>query len=35
LVPNNKVVLTGLQISIRVWDAKTTQTRQITIIQDL
>jgi hypothetical protein len=35
LVPNSKVVLTGLQISIRVWDAKTTQTRQITIIQDL
>jgi type II secretory pathway pseudopilin PulG len=34
LVPN-KGVVTGLQISIRVWDAKTTQTRQITIIQDL
>jgi hypothetical protein len=28
-------VLTGLQISIRVWDARTTQTRQITIMQDL
>jgi len=34
LVPNEGVI-TGLQISIRVWDAKTTQTRQITIIQDL
>jgi hypothetical protein len=28
-------VITGLQITIRVWDAKTTQARQITIIQDL
>jgi hypothetical protein len=34
LVPN-KLVLTGLQISIRVLDPKTTQTRQITVIQDL
>jgi len=35
MVPNNQSVITGLQISIRVWDAKTTQARQITIIQDL
>jgi hypothetical protein len=30
-----QAVLTGLQISIRVFDSKTTQTRQITIMQDL
>ncbi len=34
LVPNTSV-LTGVQISIRVWDAKTNQARQVTIIQDL
>jgi hypothetical protein len=33
-VPNMSV-LTGLQISIRVWDEKTKQARQITVIQDL
>jgi type II secretory pathway pseudopilin PulG len=34
LVPN-KSVLTGLQISIRVWDEKTKQARQVTVMQDL
>jgi type II secretory pathway pseudopilin PulG len=34
MVPNTSV-LTGIQISIRVWDTKTQQARQITIIQDL
>ena len=28
-------VIKGLQISIRIWDLKTLQTRQITVIQDL
>jgi hypothetical protein len=31
----NKPIVTGLQISIRVWDEKTKQARQITVIQDL
>ncbi len=37
LVPTSppKPVLTGIQISIRVWDDKTKQARQITVLQDL
>jgi hypothetical protein len=27
--------ISALQISIRVWDAKTEQARQVTIIQDM
>jgi hypothetical protein len=30
-----KQVLTGLQISVRVWDSRTQQARQITVVQDM
>jgi hypothetical protein len=35
LVPYNQGVLTGLQISIRVWDEKTQQARQVTLMVDM
>jgi prepilin-type N-terminal cleavage/methylation domain-containing protein len=33
--PANKIRVLGVQVTIRVWDSRTEQTRQVTIIQDL
>lgn len=35
LWPVDKLILKAVQVTIRVWDAKTEQVRQITIIQDM
>jgi prepilin-type N-terminal cleavage/methylation domain-containing protein len=33
--PPNKIVVTAIQIQIRIWDQKTEQTRQMTIVVDM